>query len=314
MSENQRKSSKSRSQRYREAERMYRQGLLSPSQIRSMSQYPPNPPPNFLQGSSTTNPSGLILPIGTNTTNWGKWFAQTRGTGQDPHIKDPYDLTPQERHYLRIIGDREGLREVERKVLARQIPGMDPIEIYQRCGWDDLVNVAVGVANLERHLERTEELLDEARRKLDELAMDGRLLPKTVQADWIRAKKLASIDWDEKALYPLIHCNDRLEVDMTAKCNNKGCVDPPQLHCTCGFYAMKQSDDCQIGQEWTRDRVLLDVELGGRVIKCQFGYRAQRQRILKVWFMPGYENPPDLGVWRDKLGTEVEWYKEEEGK
>lgn len=53
--------------------------------------------------------------------------------------------------------------------------------------------------------------------------------------------------------------------------------EPPGLHCTCGFYAVMDRSLLEgIGT------VTLDVEMSGRVIVCERGYRAQHQRVLRA--------------------------------
>lgn len=49
----------------------------------------------------------------------------------------------------------------------------------------------------------------------------------------------------------------------------------PQLDCSCGFYALKESVKPTEG-------IVLEVELYGTVIVCERGYRAERQRVLGV--------------------------------
>ncbi len=57
---------------------------------------------------------------------------------------------------------------------------------------------------------------------------------------------------------------------------------PPILDCACGFYAVNTFDRVQ--REYGRmfGAVLLEVELFGKVIVHEYGYRAERQRILHV--------------------------------
>ncbi len=60
---------------------------------------------------------------------------------------------------------------------------------------------------------------------------------------------------------------------------------PPVLRCTCGFYAMKSRERVlEEHDELTSGLcvVLLEVELFGKVIVCEHGYRAERQRILQL--------------------------------
>lgn len=83
------------------------------------------------------------------------------------------------------------------------------------------------------------------------------------------------------------------------------------VKCVCGFYAYNK-EYCK-WHEWLSVRnygslrAFLEVELYGTVIVHELGYRAQRQRILRVWvsddFLPGM----DLSSW---YGTEIRrWSK-----
>lgn len=56
----------------------------------------------------------------------------------------------------------------------------------------------------------------------------------------------------------------------------------PDLSCTCGFYAVPNSDDLQ--NAMSPDSVLIEVELFGKVIVYERGYRAERQRVLRYGF------------------------------
>jgi hypothetical protein len=54
----------------------------------------------------------------------------------------------------------------------------------------------------------------------------------------------------------------------------------PDVACTCGFWAFRPD---QARHHQDIDGVLLEVDLGGRVIECERGYRGERQRALAVW-------------------------------
>lgn len=59
---------------------------------------------------------------------------------------------------------------------------------------------------------------------------------------------------------------------------------PPELRCSCGFYAVPLHRP----SDFTSNANALDllVELRGRVLECDFGFRAQRQRVLEVRLAP----------------------------
>jgi len=57
----------------------------------------------------------------------------------------------------------------------------------------------------------------------------------------------------------------------------------------CGFYAWKPGQPLQ----WTAGTWLLDVDLYGRVVEHECGYRAQKQRVLRISPVPGaFCEPP----------------------
>lgn len=78
-------------------------------------------------------------------------------------------------------------------------------------------------------------------------------------------------------------------VDDEASCAHAGC-EPPDLDCTCGFYAYKDRVAATglLRRSATRGggpaRALLTVDLWGRVLQYERGYRAQRQHVLGVQF------------------------------
>jgi hypothetical protein len=55
--------------------------------------------------------------------------------------------------------------------------------------------------------------------------------------------------------------------------------DAPDARCRCGFYAVRNPDDLESSNPLS---VRLDVELSGRVIVHEHGYRAQHQRVLRA--------------------------------
>jgi len=56
----------------------------------------------------------------------------------------------------------------------------------------------------------------------------------------------------------------------------------PDAECTCGFYAVDNDDDLWRLGGGDPELVVLDVELSGRVIEHQHGYRASDQRVRAV--------------------------------
>lgn len=79
----------------------------------------------------------------------------------------------------------------------------------------------------------------------------------------------------------------RYGVDTLAKCRRRSC-QPPGLDCRCGFYAFRdRSQALQVlgslgSRHPARSYVLLTVDLDGAVLEYESGFRAQRQRVLRV--------------------------------
>lgn len=79
----------------------------------------------------------------------------------------------------------------------------------------------------------------------------------------------------------------RYGVDALARCRRRGCV-PPGLDCRCGFYAFRDRDRAvellrQLSARHpARSYVLLTADLDGEVLEYESGFRAQRQRVLRI--------------------------------
>lgn len=56
------------------------------------------------------------------------------------------------------------------------------------------------------------------------------------------------------------------------------CTGTPDLRCSCGWYAMRDRDQVTLGGA----AAIVDVELSGRVIVAERGFRAEHQRILRI--------------------------------
>ena len=67
----------------------------------------------------------------------------------------------------------------------------------------------------------------------------------------------------------------------------------PEAECTCGFYAMRDQTNLgfRMHRKMDQNTVLLEVELFGKVIVHEMGYRAERQRFLHVWVGPCWYAP-----------------------
>lgn len=79
----------------------------------------------------------------------------------------------------------------------------------------------------------------------------------------------------------------RYGVDTIAACRRRTC-EPPGLDCRCGFYAFRERREAlellgSLGSRHpARSYVLLTVDLDGNVLEYESGFRAQRQRVLRI--------------------------------
>jgi hypothetical protein len=79
----------------------------------------------------------------------------------------------------------------------------------------------------------------------------------------------------------------RYGIDTIAACRRRSCR-PPGLDCRCGFYAFRERGAAlellgsMGGHHPARSYVLLTVDLDGTVLEYESGFRAQRQRVLRV--------------------------------
>lgn len=85
-----------------------------------------------------------------------------------------------------------------------------------------------------------------------------------------------------------------LRLEATARCLNERGHLAPDWDCTCGFYVVASPDDVMPIIEHTHQwcAVLLEVEAWGRVIEHEDGWRAQHQRVMRVYLPKGYLFPP----------------------
>jgi len=79
----------------------------------------------------------------------------------------------------------------------------------------------------------------------------------------------------------------RYGIDTLAQCRRRTC-EPPGLDCRCGFYAFRDRAQAlellgQLGvRHPARSYVLLSVDLDGTVLEYEAGFRAERQRVLRI--------------------------------
>lgn len=66
-------------------------------------------------------------------------------------------------------------------------------------------------------------------------------------------------------------------VDAHAKCGSGGKHTAPDWGCSCGFYALNTAP---LAPEY--GRFIAEVELFGKVIEGEYGWRASRQRVLSL--------------------------------
>lgn len=105
--------------------------------------------------------------------------------------------------------------------------------------------------------------------------------------DPFRGYKIAQVVLGERGAYLMGVLDVRYDVDDEAVCLRVRCT-PPGLDCVCGFYAFKdRTAAVRLLHELHRNRphtmyVLLSVDLDGDVLEYEHGYRAQRQRIVRM--------------------------------
>lgn len=113
----------------------------------------------------------------------------------------------------------------------------------------------------------------------------GSPLPVSDNKDPILAARFIDLAWDlrqNKVLFSGVAMKSHLfGLDATARCD--GSLHPgeaPNVGCRCGFYAVPSDQlDSHVGYGAS---LSAEVELFGRVIEHERGYRAQRQRILSL--------------------------------
>ena len=109
-----------------------------------------------------------------------------------------------------------------------------------------------------------------------------------VSVDALRGYKVAQlIVADDDTAWLAGVTSLRYGVDALARCRRRVCV-PPGLDCRCGFYAFRERARAVelLGQlairHPARSYALLTVDLDGSVLEYETGFRAQRQRVLRI--------------------------------
>lgn len=117
----------------------------------------------------------------------------------------------------------------------------------------------------------------------------------------IIAYKCAALIWRPGGLFALASyggfTDSAVQTDADARCLSRtydfvsgrsrpALHEAPGVSCKCGFYAVRTVDEARAAGYGL---VTLDVELSGRVVVHERGYRAQHQRVLRVhlprcWF------------------------------
>lgn len=123
------------------------------------------------------------------------------------------------------------------------------------------------------------------------LSLAGALnLPSRQQVEPIKAWKLADlVVTDEGVKLRGVGYRVSYGPNDQAKCNPGYQVTAsshavPEASCTCGFYALRSREEA-LNAGYSAHAVL-EVELFGKVIKHERGYRAERQRVLAVHVLP----------------------------
>jgi hypothetical protein len=91
---------------------------------------------------------------------------------------------------------------------------------------------------------------------------------------------------DELRFQPIYNMHPEYDVESTAMCEHGNQV--PASDCKCGFYALKRRQHLgyvlgTLSNQVVRSRLMtLEVDLSGRVLVANMGYRAEKQRVLRV--------------------------------
>lgn len=119
------------------------------------------------------------------------------------------------------------------------------------------------------------------------------LVPEREDSMPFLAYKRATFEWIPNRGFTMRSMFGKVELDADAVCTNDGYTikngagltikeggphDAPILECNCGFHAVKRLEDLHLGY----GNAVLDVELSGRVVVHEAGYRAAHQRVLRV--------------------------------
>ncbi|MGB5952666.1 MAG: hypothetical protein WBG57_09170 [Ornithinimicrobium sp.] len=111
--------------------------------------------------------------------------------------------------------------------------------------------------------------------------------PTEVTDNPFRGYKIAQIVSGDRNAYLMGVLDVRYDVDDQAACLRSRCT-PPGLDCVCGFYAFKnRSQAVELLHELHVNRPqdlygLLSADLDGEVLEYEHGFRAQRQRIVRI--------------------------------
>jgi hypothetical protein len=111
--------------------------------------------------------------------------------------------------------------------------------------------------------------------------------PCTVTDTPFRGYKLAQLVVSESSAWLVGVLSVRYGVDENASCLRRGC-SPPGLDCLCGFYAFadrRRAVDLldRMSRSHPHEHyVLLTADLDGDVLEYELGYRAERQRIVRI--------------------------------
>lgn len=75
--------------------------------------------------------------------------------------------------------------------------------------------------------------------------------------------------------------------DADAQCFQGSPHQPPAPDCSCGFYAFRDETRARALAARGWKQVTMEVELSGRVLAYEHGYRAQHQRVVLLWRSDG---------------------------
>jgi hypothetical protein len=169
------------------------------------------------------------------------------------------------------------------KSLCQVYAVLDSRAMDDTCGLCGLPNFGSTCITCEAKITRT------FKAHFEDLVKTNPRLPHIKLDEPIRARKEVCIYWNHRhnryvVAGPIMGSKDQFYTGQPARCHasnqknqNRHHMFPEEIpgeECTCGYYALKAS---ALLNNW-----VADVELYGKIVECEYGFRAQKQRIMRL--------------------------------